>query len=117
LIAWNRVDSPGPEFGQPTLGRHGPFLINIRVWHVQGAKEGVNHDDALFYRERGGLLNDLICAVHKNTSIISIKAYHGMIYFAEWIFAAACPVKTRLILSPGTRRRTGKRSTFPWRVK
>jgi hypothetical protein len=65
LTTWNGVDSSGPEFGKPTLGNHCPFLINVRVWHIQGAKEGVNHHNALFYRERGGLLNDVRCVVHK----------------------------------------------------
>jgi hypothetical protein len=65
VITWNRFDSSGPEFGKPTLGNHRPFPINVRVWHIQGAKEGVNHYDALFHRERGGLLDDVLCVVHK----------------------------------------------------
>jgi hypothetical protein len=65
LTTWNGVDSSGPEFGKPTLGNHCPFLINVRVWHIQGAKEGVNHYDALFNRERGCLLNDILYVVHK----------------------------------------------------
>jgi hypothetical protein len=65
LITWNGIDTSGPEFDKPTLGNLCPFLINIRVWNVQGTKEGVNHYDALFYGKRGGLLNDVLCAVHK----------------------------------------------------
>lgn len=59
----------GPEFGKSALGNHYPFRINIRVWNVQGAKDGVNHYDALFYWKRGGLMNYVLCAVHKNTSL------------------------------------------------
>jgi hypothetical protein len=65
LIPWNGFDTSGPEFGKPTLGNRYPFPINVLVWHIQGAKEGVNHDDTLFYGERGDLLNDVLCVVHK----------------------------------------------------
>ena len=37
----NGIDTSGPEFDKPTLGNLCPFLINIRVWNVQGTKEGV----------------------------------------------------------------------------
>lgn len=40
LIPWNGIDTSGPEFDKPTLGNRCPFLINIRVWTVQGTKEG-----------------------------------------------------------------------------
>jgi hypothetical protein len=39
LTTWNGIDPSGPEFDKPTLGNHGPFLINVRVRHIQGAKE------------------------------------------------------------------------------
>jgi hypothetical protein len=65
LITWNGIDTSGPELDKPTLGNPYPFRINVRVRNVQGAKEGVNHYDALFYGERRGLLNDILCAVHK----------------------------------------------------
>ena len=64
-ITRDGVDSSGPELCKPTLGNHYPFRVNVRVWDVQCAKEGVNHDDALFYGERGGFLNDVLCVVHK----------------------------------------------------
>jgi hypothetical protein len=65
LITWDGIDSSGTKFDKPTLGNHCPFLINVRVRHIQGAKKGINHYNALFYRERGGLLNDVLCIVHK----------------------------------------------------
>jgi hypothetical protein len=64
LISWNWIDTSGTEFRKPTLGNPYPFRVNVRVWNIQCAKEGVNHDDALFYGECGGLLNDVFCAVH-----------------------------------------------------
>jgi hypothetical protein len=65
MISRNGPDTSRTEFSKPPLGNGYPFLVNVRVRGVQGAKNGVYHDDALFHWECGGLLNDVLCAVHK----------------------------------------------------